>query len=175
MRIFGQYGKNGLILLFPAFLTGGLLMLAGDRMDGLKIGFLSLLGVVLMLRYGATRCKWWLILSVLWWLMFVLHSAVLSASWLMYDSSMDAYFVVRAIANTTPHESLEFVQSQMGAVLLGVLALVVVGWAYVWLWRRGRCVRFVRLRRPCIGRSTIKPFKNSVYKNKNTAFGNKIG
>lgn len=135
-RIFGQYGKNGLILLFPALLTGGLLMLAGDRMDGLKIGFLSLLGVVLMLRYGATRRKWWLILSVLWWLMFVLHSAVLSASWLMYDSSMDAYFVVQAIANTTPHESLEFVQSQMGAVLLGVLALVAVGWAYVWLWRR---------------------------------------
>lgn len=128
--------KNGLILLFPAVLTGGLLMFAGERMDGLKIGALSLLGVGLMLRFAATQRRVWLIVSLLWWLVFVLHSVALSATWLMYDSSMDAYFIVQALANTTPQEILEFVQSQMGTVGLAVLSLVVLIFGYIFVFKK---------------------------------------
>ena len=86
-------------------------------------------GCAFIYKWGVTRAKKWLIVSVIWWFVFVLHAAILTGSWLLYNSSIDAYFVVQAIANATWHETLGLFQAQMlsiAAILVVILVLAVV-------------------------------------------------
>ena len=56
-----------LLILLPALITGGLLSIAGNLSDGLRLGFLSLPGVGLIWLAIKTQKKYWYGLTVLWW------------------------------------------------------------------------------------------------------------
>nr|WP_244772898.1 hypothetical protein [Alysiella crassa]UOP05915.1 hypothetical protein LVJ80_08485 [Alysiella crassa] len=128
--------KNLLILLLPALLVGGLLSIAGDKADGLKIGLLSLCGGAVMLLAYAKHSKIMAWIASVWWVLFVAHSLILSASWLWYDSSLDAYFVTQSLANTTFHESVEFLQLHAFNLVVMMAAVVLTVFAYVFILKK---------------------------------------
>lgn len=99
-----------LLLLLPAALTGGLLALAGDPPNGLRLFALSLPGIFLVAAAARHRGRLPVLAAWLWWLVFSATSAVCAASWILFDSSIDAYFIIQALADTTLQESIEFIR-----------------------------------------------------------------
>lgn len=116
-------------MLLPALITGGLLAYAGNLSDGLRLGLLSLPGVV-FLFLAVTRNKlYWYALSALWWLVFWFDSILRSSTWLLFKSDNEAYFIIEAIANTSYQESWEFFQLHsimIISVLSGLIALTIM-------------------------------------------------
>lgn len=132
--------KALLILLLPACVCGGLLAI-GDRADGLKLMALSLLMVLpwMLLTRTATGESWGrllLWLTAVWWLVFGAHSMILAAAWLFYESSIDAYFFIQAVAETTRTEALEFIQLQAYYLAAAVAALLLAVWIYMLLLKK---------------------------------------
>ncbi|OUY08754.1 phosphoethanolamine transferase [Acinetobacter populi] len=117
------------ILLFPALFTGGLLAFAGNAADGIRLGCLSLLGCAIFYYAVKRQSKLLYILTVIWWLIFWLDSVLRATSWFLFDSDTNAYFIMQAIANTSRHETLEFLQTlhhnlMILLSLLSVMSLV---------------------------------------------------
>ncbi|MBH5330357.1 phosphoethanolamine transferase [Eikenella sp. S3360] len=122
-----------LLLILPAILTGGLLALAGDAPNGLRLFALSLPGIFLIV-YAARKQKFWLTAAAwLWWIMFLGSSAVFSASWFLFDSSIDAYFIIQAVANTTFTESIEFIRFHSFELCICAILLISVVTAYLFI------------------------------------------
>ncbi|WP_038308012.1 phosphoethanolamine transferase [Kingella kingae] len=120
-----KYFINYLILLLPSIIIGGLLAYSGDVTDGLKIGFLSLLGNAFIALFHKKRSKIYLVLAILWYALFLLHSMTLSAIWLLYNSKINAYFIVQSIANTSLNEATEYFTHSLP--YLGVASAIFVG------------------------------------------------
>ncbi len=138
---------GGLWLLLPAFLTGALPALAGDVPDGARLLALSLPGCWLLWQSAHRRA--WLPLAGLWWLVFFAHAAALSATQYFLSSSIDAYFIVQAIANTHRQEVAEWARQHSWLLAVAVSAVLVVwlvcmagGLRFAAAWRpRGRLVQ----------------------------------
>ncbi|MCH4247972.1 MAG: phosphoethanolamine transferase [Acinetobacter populi] len=114
------------ILLFPALFTGGLLAFAGNAADGIRLGCLSLLGCAIFYYAVKRQSKLLYILTVMWWLIFWLDSVLRATSWFLFDSDTNAYFIMQAIANTSRHETLEFLQTHHHnlIILLSLLSMM---------------------------------------------------
>ena len=131
------YIFNMIIVLLPALIVGGALAASGDTSDGLKLLFLSLLGCGLI--YQAIKqshqplLKW---LAIIWWLVFWLHSIILSSTWLLYNSSADAYFILQSLANTSDAESLEFLQHNTYYIMIALLVWLGLLLVYAWLIKK---------------------------------------
>ena len=131
------YIFNMMIVLLPALIVGGTLAASGDTSDGLKLLFLSLLGCGLI--YQAIKqphqpfLKW---LAIIWWLVFWLHSIILSSTWLLYNSSADAYFILQSLANTSDAESLEFLQHNTYYIMIALLVWLGLLLVYAWLIKK---------------------------------------
>ena len=96
-----------LFLIAPALLIGAVLGYAGDVSDGVRLGYLSLLGCVTFYFAVKRQSKILYTATVLWWLIFWMDALLRTLSWLMFDSDPTAYFIVQAIANTSLEESLD--------------------------------------------------------------------
>lgn len=118
------------ILLFPALLTGGLLAFVGNAADGVRLGCLSLLGCAIFYYAVKRQSKLLYTLTVMWWLIFWFDSVLRATSWFLFDSDTNAYFIMQAIANTTPHETLEFLQTHRLNLIMLVVLLSIVTLAY---------------------------------------------
>ena len=131
-----KYLSHAAILLLPALMVGGLLAFAGDKADGLKLGLLSLPGCLLIYRSLSSPGRAASVSAWLWWLLFALHSLILSASWLLYSSSMDSYFVIQSLANTTAHESIEYLQHNLAYAAISLVFCVLLSGIYYALLHR---------------------------------------
>lgn len=131
-----KYLSHAAILLLPALMVGGLLAFAGDKADGLKLGLLSLPGCLLIYRSLSSPGRATSVSAWLWWLLFALHSLILSASWLLYSSSMDSYFVIQSLANTTAHESIEYLQHNLAYAAISLVFCVLLSGIYYALLHR---------------------------------------
>ncbi|QER38950.1 phosphoethanolamine transferase [Acinetobacter suaedae] len=117
-----------LLILLPAFITGGLLVFSGNLSDGLRLGFLSLPGVIFLVLAATQRKFYWYLLSILWWFIFWFDSLLRSSTWILFSSDNEAYFIIEAIANTSYAETWEFFQLHMLtilSVLFGLIALTI--------------------------------------------------
>ena len=116
-----------LLIVLPAFITGGLLSFAGNLTDGLRLGFLSLPGVVFTYLAITRHKNYWYILPILWWLVSWLDALLRSSTWFLFNSDNEAYFIIEAVANTNKQEILEFFQlhlALLAAVLLSPVVLL---------------------------------------------------
>ncbi|MGB5887540.1 MAG: phosphoethanolamine transferase [Acinetobacter venetianus] len=114
-----------LLILLPALITGGLLIFAGNLSDGLRLGFLSLPGVIFIYLAISRKKRYWLCFSLIWWFIFLLDSLLRSSTWFLFSSDNEAYFIIEAIANTNQQEIWEFLQLHRVAVI-GVLTGLVL-------------------------------------------------
>lgn len=124
------YLRNYLILILPATLVGSLLSYAGDPTNGLKLGFLSLLGCWLI-ALSDTKKKLIKFIAIIWWFMFTLHSLVLSSTWLLYQSSIDAYFVIQSLANTSSNETIEFILQNSWFFIAASISSIIIWIVYL--------------------------------------------
>lgn len=141
----GKNSINLLLLLLPAIVLGGLLGYYQSASIGVRLFVLSLIGIYPTLVFiqvyrvhGIYHHKTLLYgtLSVVWWLIFAVHSTVLSASWAVFDSSIDAFFIVQAVANTTRLEAMEFVQFHWHKIAFLIVLLCVCLYGYFWMLLR---------------------------------------
>ncbi|QHH94432.1 phosphoethanolamine transferase [Acinetobacter gyllenbergii] len=115
-----------LLILLPAFITGGLLIAAGNLSDGLRLGFLSLPGV-LFIYLAITRQKtYWYVLTIAWWFIAWLDALLRSSTWFLFNSDNEAYFIIEAIANTNHQEIWGFLQLHLVTIAAVVFALLSV-------------------------------------------------
>ena len=118
-----------LLILLPALITGGLLIAVGNLSDGLRLGFLSLPGVLFIYLAISRQKIYWYILSIIWWFLAWLDALLRSSTWFLFNSDNEAYFIIEALANTNRRESLEFFQLHLGTMLTvaaGLFALVIL-------------------------------------------------
>ena len=115
-----------LLILLPALVTGGLLIVAGNLSDGLRLGFLSLPGVIFTYFAITRRKTYWYIFSLLWWFIFLLDSLLRSSTWFLFSSDSEAYFIIEAIANTNRQEIWEFLQLHSVAVSTVFISLIIL-------------------------------------------------
>ena len=115
-----------LLIVLPALITGGLLSFAGNLTDGLRLGFLSLLGVVFTYLAITRHKNYWYILSILWWLVAWIDALLRSSTWFLFNSDNEAYFIIEAVANTNKHEILEFFQLHLALLAAVLFSLVVL-------------------------------------------------
>lgn len=115
-----------LLILLPALVTGGLLIVAGNLSDGLRLGFLSLPGVIFTYFAITRRKTYWYIFSLLWWFIFLLDSLLRSSTWFLFSSDSEAYFIIEAIANTNRQEIWEFLQLYSVAVSTVFISLIIL-------------------------------------------------
>lgn len=126
---------NFLLLLSLPIIIGGLLSFAMQGgSSGIRLFFLSLFGIYPTLKFihykniNRQKSLLFFVAALIWWLIFCLHSFVLSASWLILGGNIDAFFIIQAVANTTKVETLEFLSFHwinlglMAAVLIGIIA-----------------------------------------------------
>ncbi|WP_336944504.1 phosphoethanolamine transferase [Acinetobacter modestus] len=113
-----------LLILLPALITGGLLSIAGNLSDGLRLGFLSLPGVGLIWLAIKTQKKYWYGLTVLWWFATWLDVLLRSSTWFLFNSDNEAYFIIEAIANTSQQETWEFIQLHLSTILSVIFSLL---------------------------------------------------
>ncbi len=115
-----------LLILLPALITGGLLIAVGNLTDGLRLGFLSLPGV-LFIYLAITRKKiYWYMIAIIWWFLAWLDALLRSSTWFLFNSDNEAYFIIEALANTNRQESLEFFQLHLNALITVGLGLLVL-------------------------------------------------
>lgn len=118
-----------LCLTLPVWAVFIMPVWVGEWADAVRLLCLSLPGLWLGVLAVRRKKRWLYVAAILWWLVFLTHSAVLASAWLIFDSSMDAYFVVQALANTTDTEVQEFLSSHLprllGFVVLLTLCLAV--------------------------------------------------
>ena len=122
-----------LFLIAPALLIGAVLGYAGDVSDGVRLGYLSLLGCVTFYFAVKRQSKILYTATVLWWLIFWMDALLRTLSWLMFDSDPTAYFIVQAIANTSLEESLEFLQIHTITAISSSLALFGISLIYFYI------------------------------------------
>ena len=113
-----------LLILLPALITGGLLSIAGNLSDGLRLGFLSLPGVGLIWLAIKTQKKYWYGLTVLWWFATWLDVLLRSSTWFLFNSDNEAYFIIEAITNTSQQETWEFIQLHLSTILSVIFSLL---------------------------------------------------
>ncbi|WP_151715962.1 phosphoethanolamine transferase [Acinetobacter sp. TUM15071] len=113
-----------LLILLPAFITGGLLISAGNLSDGLRLGFLSLPGVF-FIYLAITRQKiYWYVLTIAWWFIAWLDALLRSSTWFLFNSDNEAYFIIEAIANTNQQEIWGFIQLHLVTIAAVVFSLL---------------------------------------------------
>lgn len=135
---------NFVLLLLLPMIIGGLLFISmgGGNSSGVRLFFLSLFGIyptlkfILAKKQGTNHQKtgyFFVSIALLWWTIFTIHSMVLSASWLIFKGSIDSFFIVQAIANTTTTETLEFLTFHWFnlCVLLITLIILIGGYFYL--------------------------------------------
>ncbi len=123
--------KNFGLLLLPSLISAGVLT-NFIGISGIRLFFLSLLGLYPTFKFinaihtqsSKTQIRLFGLFSILWWLIFLVHTAVLSISWLFFDSSIDSFFIIQAIANTTTHELLEFITHHLVNILFAIIFLI---------------------------------------------------
>lgn len=123
-----------LLLSLPILIGGSLFIAMNGYHSGLRLLFLSLFGIYPTLKfihYRTLKNKkfslLFFIIAVIWWLIFCVHSAILSASWLIFGGNIDSFFIVQAIANTTPAETQEFLSFHwvnFGFITLNLIAII---------------------------------------------------
>lgn len=115
-----------LLILLPTLITGGVLIIAGNLSDGLRLGCLSLPGV-LLIYLAITRQKgYWYVSTVAWWFMAWLDALLRSSTWFLFNSDNEAYFIIEAIANTNHQEIWEFLQLHLLSIAAVIFALLCV-------------------------------------------------
>ena len=119
-----------LFLIMPVILTGGVLALSGNLSDGIRLGLLSLPGIVLLYNAIHRPHPLWKISSILWWCLFWMDSILRSTTWFLYDSDNDAHFIIQAIANTTYLEAQEFLQFYSLTLGIGLSIFVLFAYSY---------------------------------------------
>lgn len=125
---------NTVLLLSLPIMIGGLLFWAmgGHGVSiSLRLFLLSLFGIyptLKFIRHKNTSNKRlayvYGFLALLWWLIFTMHGLALSASWFIFGGSIDSFFIIQAIANTTQAEMLEFLSFHWLSLLLTIMALL---------------------------------------------------
>lgn len=120
-------------ILLPSFFTAGILSFAGNFSDGIRLGLLSLPGIWLIYQAIQKQTWAWKSITIIWWCVFWADSIVRSLSWFVLDSNTDAHFIIQAIANTTPHESREFLQFYGWYILSGFLLFVITALVYFYV------------------------------------------
>ncbi|MDF2418743.1 sulfatase-like hydrolase/transferase [Acinetobacter beijerinckii] len=113
-----------LLILLPACITGGLLIFAGNLSDGLRLGFLSLPGVLFTYLAIIRNKRSWHIIAIVWWFIFWLDALLRSSTWYLFNSDNEAYFIIEAIANTNHNEIWEFFQLHLKTVASVVFSLI---------------------------------------------------
>lgn len=120
------------LVLAPALVTGGILCIAGNASDGIRLGLLSLPGSWLMYLGISRPVLYWKVAAIVWWSIFLGDACIRSLSWFIYQSDTDAYFIVQAIANTTRQETIEFFQFHARSLVLSALIFFFGLTAYFW-------------------------------------------
>ncbi|MCH7336145.1 phosphoethanolamine transferase [Acinetobacter sp. NIPH 2699] len=119
-----------LLILLPALITGGLFIFSGNVSDGLRLGFLSLPGVIFLYLAITQNKKYLSLLSIIWWLIFWSDSLLRSSTWILFSSDNEAYFIIEAIANTSYAETWEFLQLHAMSIIALLFGLVSLTIAY---------------------------------------------
>ncbi len=120
------------LVLAPALVTGGILCIAGNASDGIRLGLLSLPGSWLMYLGISRPVLYWKVAAIVWWSIFLGDACIRSLSWFVYQSDTDAYFIVQAIANTTRQETIEFFQFHARSLVLSALIFFFGLTGYFW-------------------------------------------
>ncbi len=121
------------LLIAPALWTGGILSYAGDSSDGVRLGFLSLLGWALFYYALRWQSKIFYLFTALWWFIFFLDSTSRALSWFLFNSDPSAYFIIQAIANTSIAESIEFLQIHTQTALSVTIGLLILSSIYFFI------------------------------------------
>ncbi len=119
-----------LFLILPVILTGGVLAFSGNSSDGIRLGLLSLPGILLLYNAMHKTHLMWKISSIFWWCLFWIDSILRSTTWFIYDSDNDAHFIIQAIANTTYQEATEFLQFHLLTLGIGLSIFFLFTYSY---------------------------------------------
>ncbi len=121
-------------LLLPSLFIAGILSIAGNFSDGIRLGLLSIPGIWLMYKAKHTTNIVWKSITILWWGIFCADALIRSMSWFVLNSDTDAQFIIQAIANTTAQESIEFLQFYASYLTVGILIFIFTLYIYFHLF-----------------------------------------
>lgn len=135
---------NFILLLSLPIIIGGLLLLAmKGGSGGIRLLLLSLFGIYPTLKFihyqhhqNKTFATLFFSFAFIWWLVFSIHSLVLSASWFLFAGHIDSFFIIQGIANTTWAETVEFLSFHWVNLFIMIAVLMSMIGGYFWLLSR---------------------------------------
>jgi len=125
-------GLGWLYLLIPTIVIIISFQIIGIGWDGLRLGILYLPGIWLTWQAMTKIWRGWTFLTHLWAFIFSLDTTIRLFLWIQYQSNPDSNYILQALANTTPNESLEYItQYYIFAPFLLLTAFFITLWIFL--------------------------------------------
>ncbi|PTQ89898.1 phosphoethanolamine transferase [Agitococcus lubricus] len=131
--MFKNYIFYFFIFFIPSIICGGLLIIAGNISDGIRLFGLCLPSIFLIYFYLKTSKKALKYFIVLWTIFFISDSLLRSSTWFLLNSDTDSYFIIEAIANTNKNETFEFLTTHIYYIFIYTLILILFLTAYFFI------------------------------------------